>query len=258
MKQRVEVGTDIAQIGAWDESRIGDPLPDLRLPQLEEVLAADSRRGDLFVLQLEGDWGGPVDVYVNAPIDPEHFELLQRLPGDHQLSVPSGRIVVGGVEDYRSTEPQITSESSIVEVPAGEYGLQAYALKPEHAESSAGPDPDDIRKIVGDELYAHFERSTREKARGLLLLLLFFPLWLWGGLLTATLLSIALCLGYLFVQDKRHRRDPQFLEAEKVVQATRTLLGLGLPARLSQLQETEDHGDAVYLGRRDIQGRGRY
>ena len=42
------------------------------------------------------------------------------------LRVPSGQLVVGGVEDYRFDKPQVTGPGSVTLIPPGNYMVKCY------------------------------------------------------------------------------------------------------------------------------------
>ncbi|GJM07833.1 MAG: hypothetical protein DHS20C11_01090 [Lysobacteraceae bacterium] len=161
MKQRIDVGTDVARVGVWDASCADDPLPELGIGQLADVIAEDAKRGRVFLLQLGGDWGGSVDVYVDSSVCDEHSGAMERLPGKFLVSAPTGQIVVGGAEDYRRAEPGITSESSVVELPVGDYSVECYELKSGHHEYPDGPSFEEVKKDVGAEAYEYYERFNK-------------------------------------------------------------------------------------------------
>ncbi len=62
MKRRIEAGTDIAMIGAWDASQNDTKLAGVGFKKLEQSLEADCAAARLFLLHTGGDGGGPVDV----------------------------------------------------------------------------------------------------------------------------------------------------------------------------------------------------
>ena len=100
MIKRIDVGTDVAMIGAWDSARDDVPLNGARGP-LADVLRRDAAEAHLFLIHTGGDGGGPVDVYVDEDVPAAALEHGRAVDGTFLLSVPSGRLVVGGGEDYR-------------------------------------------------------------------------------------------------------------------------------------------------------------
>jgi hypothetical protein len=59
MKARVDVGTDVAMVGAWDAQRNADPAAGSALGNASSVLEADAAKGHVFVLHTGRDGGGP-------------------------------------------------------------------------------------------------------------------------------------------------------------------------------------------------------
>lgn len=99
MKARIEAGTDIAMLGAWDASRSANPLAKLWGKEYGADLKADTEAGHLFFIATGADCGGPIDVFVDPDPPPETRSEMTLLPGEFLLHVPSGKLVVGGVED---------------------------------------------------------------------------------------------------------------------------------------------------------------
>src|SRR5829696_1609275 len=119
--KRIDAGTDVALIGAWDAGRSGVPLDGAN--GWMDALDRDVAANHLFLIHTEADGGGPIDVYVEGEIPPNARRHARALGGEYLLAVPSGRLVVGGAEDYRAAVPRITSDSSVVNVAAGNYLL---------------------------------------------------------------------------------------------------------------------------------------
>src|SRR5512133_1821196 len=85
MKARVDAGTDVAMIGAWDADR-----------------GADAEQGHIFVLHTGADGGGPVDVYIDEPVPADVMQRLTPIGDELVLALPSGTLIVDGVEHYRA------------------------------------------------------------------------------------------------------------------------------------------------------------
>lgn len=152
MKTRIETGTDIAMIGAWDASRNDTALAGLWGKKLEQALEADCTAARLFLLRTGGDGGGPVDVYVDAAIPEAVRKEYRAAKREFLISVPSGRLVIGGIEDYRTGKSNITGADSVVTLPSGDYALRCLAPKgevhfdpPPRAELEAKVGPADFR-----------------------------------------------------------------------------------------------------------------
>jgi hypothetical protein len=104
MKARVEAGTDIARIGAWDASRNDTVVAKRWGKEWDRMLEEDAARGDLFLIDTGADGGGPIDVYCDTEVPPEARAHTRLVAGEFLVCVPTGRLMVGGLEDYRSDE----------------------------------------------------------------------------------------------------------------------------------------------------------
>ncbi len=219
-RTRIDAGTDIAKIGVWDVSRNDGQTDGLSIKRIDAMCAEDSRQGNLFLLQLGGDWGGAIDVYVDAELEPELRAKMMKLPGKFLLSAPSGRLIVGGAEDYRSQVAQITSEASIVDLAPGDYALEAYALLPnEEGEIHDAPPDEVFESLVGAENYAYYQTRLVRTLRGFWLFLLFIPITYLYGWIAGLVASLAIVLGYFSVNDWLLKRDPRYMEMEEAMEA---------------------------------------
>jgi len=131
MKTRIEAGTDIAMIGAWDASRNDTGLAGLSGKKLVQSLEADCAAAQLFLLYTGGDGGGPVDVYVDAAVPEAVRKKYRAAKREFLISVPTGRLVIGGIEDYRTGKSNITGADSVINLPSGNYALRCLAPKGE-------------------------------------------------------------------------------------------------------------------------------
>jgi hypothetical protein len=163
MKARVEAGTDIAQIGAWDASRDDGAFDSLSFKQRTTALNEDAAQGLIFILQTGSDGGGPIDVYVDEPVPQAVAKAFELLKGEFLIRIPTGRLVVGGVEDYRYSKRKITGADSVVSVPDGDYRVQCFAPKVDegsfHGLSNAA-----LKETIGADDYDYWRK--REKTAG--------------------------------------------------------------------------------------------
>jgi hypothetical protein len=131
MKKRVQAGTDIAMIGAWDASRNDSALAKAWGKKLDLVLDQDATEGRLFFIRTGADWGGPIDVYIDADV-PENVQMkFKAMDREFLLSAPTGRLIIGGVEDYRSGKECDSKGSDITEISPGDYSLRCSLSKEE-------------------------------------------------------------------------------------------------------------------------------
>jgi len=214
MKVRIDAGSDIAMIGAWDAGRNDSVLTKAWGKKLEEALEQDSTAGDIFVIHLGGDGGGPVDVYVDAPVPNEALKEMRATEREFLLRVPSGRLIVGGVEDYRSGSSRATGPKSVVVLPPGDYALRCHVGPSEG--DFAPPTSEQLKAALGEEDYAYYSRIDKMRLLGYALLLLFpvlaFPLgWKW-----ALLITVSVFLSYFYMQEelavKRNARYQRIAE----------------------------------------------
>ena len=129
MKARIDAGTDVAMIGAWDAQQNATPFTAAEFADHQHSLERDVSRGALFLIHTGGDGGGPVDVYIDEPAPPEVLARVTPVAGEARLSLPSGALTVGGVEDYRSPATRTIGPGSIVTVPAGDARLHQGARR---------------------------------------------------------------------------------------------------------------------------------
>jgi len=217
LKQRVYVGTDVALLGVWDEACEVVDYSKLKMKEVSNLLNGDSAAGRLFLMELGADWSGTVDVYVNREIEPEVMHQMRQVPDEFLVAIPSGRIVVGGVEDYRSAEAQITSESSVVAVNPGDYGLKCF-VQSEAAEVPDAPEPEELERAVGSDLFACYQKWSQRARKGFWLLLLFFPITYWSGWITGIIATIVLVFGYFHLIEWLQKQDPKYVEANAAVE----------------------------------------
>jgi len=213
VKQRVEAGTDAAMIGAWDASLNAQPMADAA--DQRSLLEADAANGRLFLLETGGDGGGPVDVYIDEAIDPAARERLREVPGRFRLSLPTGALVVGGGEDYRSREPINTSARSVVRIPPGEYEVRC--LVPSDPERE--PDSQqELERMVGRDELRYYDRTNRSGCIIGALILLLFPLLLipfhWMIALPVTLIAF---LGWFPLRARILLRSRRYQQLHRVV-----------------------------------------
>ena len=238
MRARFDAGTDVAMIGAWDLDRNAQPFTAEEFKRLTDTLDADAEQGHLFVLHTGSDGGGPVDAYVDEPVPANIMARLTPLGDALVLALPSGQLIIDGVEFYRARKPDASLASRAVAVPPGDYLLRCYT--PEDDEQEARPRPErDLESIVGKDELRYYERVTRGGCLvGLGLLLLFpilGPLAGWRIAFAATVVAV---IGFFYVREWVLRRNPRFSRLREAVAAHR--LGTQEPTFVLELRRIED------------------
>ena len=215
MKARIDAGTDVAMIGAWDAERDTTPFTAAETKRVPDALEADAAAGHLFLLRTGADGGGAIDLYIDEAIPAEMQQRLAREGGEFLLAIPSGQLVVGGAEDYRSAEPRITGPDSCVAVPAGDYSLRCYRLEDE--EQDAGSEKE-LGRLVGKADLAYYDHTNRIGCVGGLLTLLLFPLlsFLLGWKFALPLTAVAF-LSYFPVREWLLKRNARYQRLHKIV-----------------------------------------
>ena len=238
MKARFDAGTDVAMIGAWDLDRNAQPFTAEEYKQLTNTLDADAEHGHLFVLHTGSDGGGPVDVYVDEPIPDQTLASLTPLGDALILGLPSGQLIVDGVEYYRARKPDATLSSRAVTVPAGDYLLHCYTPKDDEQEAAPRPERD-LEAVVGKDELRYYERVTRGGCLiGLGLLLLFPILGPLAGWRIAFATTVVAVIGFFYVREWVLRRNTRFVRLREAVTAHR--LGTQEPTFVLELRRIED------------------
>jgi hypothetical protein len=219
MKARFDAGTDVAMIGAWDAQRGAQPVTPEEYKRLSDTLDAEADAGHLFVLHTRADGGGHVDVYVDEPIPSEVMARLTAQGDEFVLALPSGSLMVDGVEHYRARKPDAAASDRAVPVPAGDYGLRCYAAEDEE---EAPRSERDLETILGKDDFRYYDRITRGGCLiGALLLLLLPALWPVFGPKVAVATSIVVVVAYFNVREWVLRRNARFVRLRQTITAFR-------------------------------------
>ena len=217
MKARIDAGTDAAMIAVWDASRDERALGPDDSPG--DVLESDAAEGLVCVLRTNADGGGKIDVYVGESIEPEVAPTLREVPGRFLLSIPSGRLIVGGGEDYRSASPMQTSERSVVRVPAGDYETRWYAPTDTEREPRSEAA---LRKRVGADEVDYYDRTNRIGCIGGVTMLLLFPILLFPlGAAAALAITVVAFISFFPVRQVLLKRNERYQRLDKVIPAYR-------------------------------------
>jgi len=220
MKARFDAGTDVAMIGAWDAQRGAQPVTPEEYKRLSDTLDAEADAGHIFVLHTRADGGGHVDVYVDEPIPSEVMTRLTGQGGEFVLALPSGSLMVDGVEHYRARKPDAAASDRAVHIPAGDYALRCYAAKGD--EEAAPRSERDLETILGKDDLRYYDRITRGGClTGALLLLLLPVLWPLFGPKVALVTSIVVVVAYFNVREWVLRRNARFARLRETITAFR-------------------------------------
>ncbi len=150
MHRRINVATDVAMIGLWDVSRNDGSQG----PSTDFYGEADEAH--LFILQAGADWSGAVSLYVDQELPADVLKTIKPVGREFLVAVPTGQLIVGGVDDYRAATPRVTGADSIVTVPAGDYRVRCYR-GPDDDETVAASEAE-IRKAVGEKNVRYYDR----------------------------------------------------------------------------------------------------
>jgi hypothetical protein len=146
MRARIDAGTDVAMIGAWDARRDAEPFARKDFGQIQALLEADAASGDLFLVHTGADGGGPLDVVIDEPMPAEEVARLRPIEGLRRLAVPSGELRIGGLELYRAPKPKTTPD--MVTIPPGDYSIAVFVPRDDEAEPTS-------EAALRDEVGAH-------------------------------------------------------------------------------------------------------
>ena len=212
MRTRIDAGTDVAMIGAWDASGQDSPLPPSAAGHLES-LEHDAAEGRLFLLHTGADCGGAIDVYVDEDPPADLIRHAKRVGGEFLLRLPTGRLLVGGAEDYRSPQPRITSPGSIVTLPAGDYSVRCYSIESDHPSAEK-----ELLRQVPEADVIWFDRINHLGCLLSPVALLLFPLlliWLnWKFALPIALLAVLL---YFHLFTRLVRLSPRYRHLDEII-----------------------------------------
>jgi hypothetical protein len=216
--QRVWVDSAEQMVGVWDASHQATPLaPD----QWTDMHSVQAWEGHLFAVRLAALHRLMVEVYVGEepayPLPPP-LEGVARL-----LRAPTGQLLIGGAEDYRSPHPFTLYGDSHLAVAPGNYAVRAYYLEPSLYdagwEEAAGGGRAGLTREECEGLRhaARIEAITSPIA--LLILLAAVPVLGWlvtkGELWSVILwfVAVVLAVGVTLWPERRARQDPRWKEA---------------------------------------------
>src|SRR5262249_42288870 len=160
---------------------------------------SEAEAGRLFFINTGADGGYPTDIYVDETPDSELLEVYTTNGREFLIRSESGRLIAGGLEDYGSDGPQITSQQDEFAGEPGRHALTLYQLDDERADERA-------RRYLGEDDYDYYQRRTTGTPWGCLmfvaaLIVSFLKLWL------VTLAVFAVWIAYFFLWWRTLARD---------------------------------------------------
>jgi hypothetical protein len=154
---------------------------------------------------------------VDEPIPDGTMATLTPLGEECILALPSGSLIVDGVEHYRAKKPDAGHSDRAVSVPAGDYVLRCFA--PTDTEDAKPESEKDLEAAVGRADLQYYERVTRSGCFIGPLLLLLFPLLLpVVGWKLAFPVTFVVVVAYFILREYSLRRNERFARLrEKIV-----------------------------------------
>lgn len=219
MKARVEAGTDVAMVGLWDARLNSMPFRPAETTQVSSTLEKETEDGRLFLIHTGSDGGGPVDLYIDEEIPAEIQARLRPVEGAFLLAVPSGKLLVGGAEDYRAEKTKITGQNSIVAVHSGDYAVRCYTPMDE---AQPARSEEALRDLVGGAELAYYDRTNRKGCMRSMLTFLLFPVLIyplgWKLALPATVVAF---IASFHLREWMLKRNPRYQHLHDIVPAFR-------------------------------------
>ncbi|BBO31759.1 hypothetical protein [Lacipirellula parvula] len=211
MPKRIDIGTDIATIGVWDPTRERHDLSGAKYADFQAALESEAKAARLFFVETGGDGGHLTDVYVDEQPSSDCLSLYSPVEREFLIESPSGRLIAGGIEDFVSSEKQITSEEDVIAVAPGIYALKIHQLVEDKLN-------DRVRECVGAEDYAYFVHKTTPSYWGFLLfgialISLLARLWL------ISIAMLALWIVYMVIRSRSRKADKRFRDINNRVEA---------------------------------------
>ncbi|XAL99636.1 hypothetical protein OT109_18910 [Phycisphaeraceae bacterium D3-23] len=217
MLKRIELGTDVAMVGVWDPGRI---YPDVATQYGDNIdfFEAESEAGRLFFINTASDGGYPSDIYVNERPDAEQLGLYQTLDRVFLIESQSGQLIAGGLEDYGSCNPQITTKQDEFSVEPGRYALRFYELDHEQCATH-------LEQFVGREDLVYYGSRFDGCTSGCLLFTLVVIMgvvswvlaalmpWLWFATAGVAVIGVA----YIALRQRGLAKDERYQDIAKRV-----------------------------------------
>ena len=125
------------------------------------------------MIHTGADGGGPVECYVENPHRPTIHARFAPIAENVLLSVPSGALMVGGIEDYRFPNRRSPAPTASIQVPAGDYALRCFVVKDPEQES---PAEQRLRETLPAADIRYYDQANSRGCIAGALTLLLFPL----------------------------------------------------------------------------------
>jgi hypothetical protein len=222
-------------LGAWDASRGAQIATGEEWKRWSDRLDADAEAGNIFLIKTHGDGGGAFDVYIDEPIPGSILKHLTRVEGEFLLALPSGDLIVDGVEFYR-TPKGAPKASKPARVRPGDYVVRCY----EWADDEAPPkSEEELERRVGRADIAYYDRMNHVGCWLGLAMVMLFPVWWYlFGFLVAFPLTLLTFISSFHVHRWIKKRDARYQRLLGVIPTYR--LGHEDPSYVLELRYVTD------------------
>lgn len=155
MKLKKEAATDIATIGIWDAD-LDKINQNQSYKDWSKTIETDAANGDLLYIDTGADGSYSVCI-VDTKEELEKFTLNHycKVEKEFYLFSKSGKLMIGGLEDYRSDKPATTNEDDIFLIKPNPYRVFPYVLRLKEEEMACA-----IESIVGAEEWAYYQKKS--------------------------------------------------------------------------------------------------
>ena len=198
MRLRMPVSTDVAAFGIWDSAQPGRAAGPVSL----EALA---QRGEACIVNMGGDCGGAVELFVDEEIPAALVAESDPVAGERTVAVRSGSVAIDGVERFGA------EEAACSRVPDGVY-LARIRLTRSDDELPEPESEKEIRRSIGAGDVEYYDRTNRNSlliALGVLALGLVLLLWLFRWFV-AVPAALILFFGYFHLRERQLKRNPRY------------------------------------------------
>lgn len=227
-------------IGVWDASHSDPPFSRFWGAAYDNALKNDARVGRLFYIEMGGDCGGAVDVYVDEAVPDNITRTALLIEGEFLLRVPSGRLAVDGVEQYRMSNPPDPINANLITIPTGDYAVRCYDV-PE--DEQPGPSVATMMDAaLSPEDRAYYDAASRTGFALWWPLILLPVVWQFAGWKIALAVTLGVLAVWSHVYDRLHKRrvaaDLRLIRIGKVL--SRAMLAAETPLLILELRRVAD------------------